>query len=149
MQKLPNSPVLFSVLFLFLASLPVFGQDTFAPLITENSVLFVHIDFRKVELDEVKTKVEQQGYNLLKGLGFDEQSFSATSREWEYELDKLDTQIRPVYETITKKLGIRELAIISDLDLIEQQIPAIVAVPWKNKTDEDFQTLKSFVPPRR
>jgi hypothetical protein len=143
MQKLSNA----LVLLLFLTSLPVFGQETFAPLITESSVLFVHVDFRKVELDEVRTKIEQQGNNLLKGLGFDEQSFKATSREWKYEIDKLDTLIRPVYETITKKLGIRELAIISDLDLIERNIPAIIAVPWENKTDEDFQTLKSLLPP--
>ncbi|MDR0610374.1 MAG: DUF1559 domain-containing protein [Planctomycetaceae bacterium] len=132
------------VLFLVLTAVRVFGQETFAPLITDNTVLFVHLDLRKVELDTIKSQTEKIGEDLLKQLHFDEKSFKATSRELKKEINKLDEMIRPPYETITKKLGIRELAFIVDFNSAEDINNAVLAAPWKDKTEDDLKTLHSF-----
>jgi len=118
------------------------AQETFAPLISENCVAFVHIDLRKVELDNVKSFLQKTGEDFLTQLGFDERSHQATSRELALELEKLDILVRPTFDTITKELGIRELAFIMDLDLIPHGMaPFVWAIPWKDKTDKDFETF--------
>ena|GEM_PF-456835 len=127
--------------FFFLSVGKAAAQETFAPLISENCVAFVHVDFRKVELDNVKAFLQKTGEDLITTLGFDGQSFNATSRELAVELEKLDLLVRPTFETITKELGIRELAIIVDMSLLEQGLPPLIAVPWKNKTDKDIETF--------
>ncbi|MDR0328503.1 MAG: DUF1559 domain-containing protein [Planctomycetaceae bacterium] len=123
-----------------------FAQETFAPLITENCVAFVHVDFSKVELDKVKDTLQQTGETLLKELGFDDKSFKATARELSIELEKLDILVRPTWETITKEIGISEYAVIVDMDIIESEYgPGILAVPWKNKTDKQLETLQNLL----
>ncbi|MDR3196263.1 MAG: hypothetical protein LBU34_00200, partial [Planctomycetaceae bacterium] len=104
------------VVLFVLTTVRAFGQETFAPLIGDNTVVFVHLDLRKVELDTIKSQVGKFGEELLKQLHFDEKSFKATTRELNAELEKLDAFVRPTYETITKELGIQELAIIGDFD---------------------------------
>ncbi|MDR0337766.1 MAG: hypothetical protein LBI18_11815, partial [Planctomycetaceae bacterium] len=130
------------VLFLVLTTTRVFGQETFAPLMTDHTVLCVHLDLRKIELDTIKSQVEKLGEELLRQLRFDEKSFNATTRELKNELEKLNQHIRPPYETVTKELGIQELAILADLDLLESGISFVLAAPWKNKTDKDLETLR-------
>ncbi|MDR1141579.1 MAG: hypothetical protein LBL62_07795, partial [Planctomycetaceae bacterium] len=132
------------VLFFVLTTVSVFGQETFAPLMTDNTVLFVHLDLRKIEIDSIKSQVGKLGEELLKQLHFDEKSFKATTRELNDELEKLDTLARPPYETITKKLGIQELAFFCDLDFATSGVMFVLAAPWKNKTDDDLQTLRSL-----
>ena len=117
------------------------AQETFAPLITDNCVAFVHVDFSKVEIDKVKANLQKLGDNLLRELGFDEQSHKATARELAVELEKLDLLVRPQFDTLTKELGIRELAVIVDMELITQGIPTVTVIPWKNKTDKQFETF--------
>jgi hypothetical protein len=133
------------MLFLVLTTVRVFGQETFAPLITDNTVFFVHLDLRKIEIDSIKSQVGKLGEELLKQLHFDEKSFKATTRELNDELEKLDTLVRPQYETITKKLGIQELAFFCDLDFTTSGIMFVLATPWKNKTEDDLQTLHSLL----
>ena len=123
------------------------AQETFAPLITENSVGFIHIDFRKIEIDAVKETFQKTGEAFLKELGFDEESFTATAHELAIELEKLDELVRPTFDTITKELGIREIAFIIDMEIISTGRGAgVVAIPWKNKTAKQFETLLSLLP---
>ena len=117
------------------------AQETFAPLISENCVAVVHIDLRKVELDNVKSFLQKTGEDLLTQLGFDERSFNATARELSFELEKLDMLVRPTFNTITKELGIQELAIIVDMSLVEHGVPPLFAVTWKDKTAQEFETF--------
>ena len=117
------------------------AQETFAPLISENCIAFVHVDFRKVEFDAVKDSIQVLGESLLRALGFDDKSFKATARELTVELEKLDVLVRPTWETITKGLGITEIAMIADFNLLEHDAPVILVIPWKNKTDEQLQML--------
>ena len=124
------------------------AQETFAPLISEHCVAFVHVDFSKVELDKIKTTLQKTGEDLLKELGFDDKSFKATARELTVELEKLDILARPVFNTITKELGIREYALIFDMDIIEtNRGVGILAIPWKGKTDKQLETLKKLLEP--
>ena len=117
------------------------AKETFAPLISENCIAFVHVDFGKLEVDTVKTVIQKTGEEILRELRFDEESFDATTRELAIELEKLDVIVRPVWETITKELGITEVAVVFDLDLLEKEMPPVFAVPWKNKTDAQLETL--------
>ena len=124
------------------------AQETFAPLLTENTVLFVHVDFSKVDLDLFKTEAKKLGETLLTTIGFDTRSQRETLRDLEVELEKLDTMFRPTFERITKELGIREIAWICDETLtMEHGVQFMLAVPWKGKTDSDFQKLLSALPP--
>ncbi|GHT21726.1 hypothetical protein FACS189419_03060 [Planctomycetales bacterium] len=135
--------------FLFLAAGSVslvFGQETFTPLITDNTVVFVHADFRKIELDDLKAQSDKSAKEFFKKLGFDKKSLNITSREWKVESERLVTLARPIYETVTGKLGIREIAFISDLDLIGVQLPVVSAVSWKKKTGKDLETLLDLIP---
>ncbi|MDR2706612.1 MAG: DUF1559 domain-containing protein [Planctomycetaceae bacterium] len=132
------------VLFLVLTVVRVFGQETFTPLITDNTVLFVHLDLRKIEFDTIKSQTEKSGEELLKQLHFDEKSFNATTRELKKELEKLDEIIRPPYETIMKKFGIQELALLVDFNFDEEINSTVLVAPWKGKTENDLKTLRSL-----
>ena len=122
------------------------AQETFAPLISENCIAFVHADFRKIELDTVKAFVQKTGEDFLTMLGFDRRSHQATARELAIELEKIDMLARPTFDLITKELGIRELAWIADMELLEKGIYFMAVAPWKGKTDEDLQKLFSVMP---
>ena len=124
------------------ASLSVKG---FAPLISENCVVFAHADFSKVEIDKVKDAFQKAGETILRTLGFDDDSFQTTLKEFRIELDKLDDVVRPTFDTITKELGIREFAVIADMELIRHEVPAIVAIPWKDKTEKQRDTLRTLL----
>ena len=121
-----------------------YAQETFAPLITENCVAFVHIDFRKIDVDTVKNQLQKSGEDFMKCLAFDDKSFEATARELNVELEKLDILVRPHYEKITKELGIQEIAIIFNLEFVDGSGP-VIAIPWKNKTDKHFETLTALL----
>ena len=138
-----SAKILFCLVFLTVGRLS--AQETFTPLITENCVAFLHIDFANLEIDSVKNAVQKGGEELLRSLGFDDASFKTTVRDLRIELEKLDAIVRPPFETITKDLGIRELAVITDMDLLEREIAAIVVIPWKNKTDQHLKTLRTLL----
>jgi len=121
------------------------AQETFAPLISENCVAFIHVDLRKIDIDTVKAALQKTGENLLRQLGFDEQSFNVTARELGVELEKLDMIVRPTWEKFTKEIGITEIALIADLELLALGVPLVEAVPWKNKTDEQLQMLHTLL----
>ena len=127
--------------FAFLITSQAFAQETFAPLLSETCVAFVHVDFSNVELDKVKDTLQKTGEALLKELGFDDKSFRATANELIVELEKLEILAGPTFNAITKELGIREIALIADMQLAETGAPFLFAVPWKNKTEKHFETL--------
>ena len=122
------------------------GQETFAPLITENTVLFIHIDLQKAEIDTVKQNWKTYSEGLMKSLHFEALPLKAALSALDKDLDKLDEYIRPAFETITHKLGIKEIAIIMDTELLSEGEPAVFAIPWKGKTDADLETLLSLFP---
>ncbi|MCL2005332.1 MAG: DUF1559 domain-containing protein [Planctomycetaceae bacterium] len=122
------------------------AQETFAPLISENCIVFVHADFRKTELDTIKAFVQKNGEDFLTMLGFDQRSHQATARELAIELEKLDILVRPTFDLITQELGIKELAWIADMELVDKGIYFMAVAPWKGKTDEDLQKLFSVMP---
>jgi hypothetical protein len=125
---------------------PVSAQETFAPLITDNCVGFVHVDLRNFDLDRTKSVIAQNFENHLKSLNFSEKSLNATMNEFKKESKKIDELIRPHAELITKNLGITELAIIVDPSLTgELGDPPIVAVSWKNKTNADLEKITSLI----
>jgi len=84
------------------------ASETFVPLLTENTVLFIHVDFSKVDVDVLKTETKKFGDMFLTALGFDERSKSATLHDLDVELEKWDAMIRPSLELFTKELGITE-----------------------------------------
>jgi hypothetical protein len=129
------------ICFAFLITSQAFAQETFAPLLSETCVAFVHVDFNNVELDKVKDTLQKTGEALLKELGFDDKSFKATANELTVELEKLEILAKPTFDTLTKELGIREIAFIADMQLAETGAPFFFAVPWKNKTEKHFETL--------
>jgi hypothetical protein len=129
---------------LFLTFGKAHAQETFAPLISDNCVLFVHADFSKIEIDALKTRAKQVGETLLIALNFDKRSAEVTLRELDVELEKLDVLARPVFDTITKELGIKECAFIVNGIPSEDDAACVIALPWKNKTDEDIQTLENL-----
>ena len=126
--------------FLLLTVSKAIAQETFAPLITENTIIFVHVDFSKVDIDTLKAEITTASETLLQTLGFDARSQRATLRDLELELEKLDILVRPTFDTITKELGIRELAIIANLSF-EHGVGTTIAVPWKDKTNEHLETF--------
>jgi len=121
------------------------ASDMFAPLISENCIAFVHADFSKIEIDNVKTALQKTSEHVLKELGFDEKSFTATARELSIELEKLDVLVRPAWETLTKEIGITEVAVFIDWELHVQSGVPIIAIPWKNKTDAHLETLRTLL----
>ena len=131
----------FALCFVLLTISRAHAQETFAPLITENCVAFVHVDCSKIEINAVKENLQKLGEDFLKGLAFDDNSQKATLRELAVELEKLDMLVRPTFETLTKELGIREFAIIADMELMQQNVPSIAVIPWKNKTEKHFETF--------
>ena len=74
----------------------VHAQETFAPLISENCFLFIHVDLSNIDIDTIKNNLQQFGEEGLRELGFDEESFNATARELAVELEKLDND-RKIY----------------------------------------------------
>jgi len=131
----------FALCFVLLTISRATAQETFAPLITENCVAVVHVDFSKMDVDVVKGDLQKLGEALLKGLAFDDKSFKATARELTVELEKLDILVRSHYEKFTKELGITECALIADWELIASGVNPFVAVPWNNKTEKHFDTF--------
>jgi hypothetical protein len=135
MKKLSNVVALF----LFFASLPVVGQETFSPLITENTVLLGHLDLRNTELEQWEKKSLEGFERTLKALSFDETSLKATLSEYAKEVEKLMTQIRPHWTTLTEKFGIKEFAIVVDMQLISAEVSAVLTFPNNNKTVEELK----------
>jgi hypothetical protein len=144
MRNFMRIPFLCTLLLAF--AVPAAAQETFAPLLTENTFVFIHVDFKKTDIDTVKTEAKRMGESLLQTLGFDARSQRATLRDLDAELEKLDTMLRPVWETITRELGIQEIAWIADEKLEEQGIQFVIVAPWKGKTDADIQKLFSVMP---
>ena len=136
-------PLFALTLLLFAAKAP--AQETFAPLLTEDTVLFVHIDFSQVNVDLLKTEARTLAETLLTALGFDDRSQRETLRDLDVELEKLDTMIRPTLEALTEKFGIREVALIGNDTWIEQGMPYLAVAPWRGKTDEDLQEYFSVM----
>ena len=138
--------VRFLICFVLLTVGKTYAQETFAPLITEHCVALIHVDFKTIDIDTIKKNLQKYGEAGLRELGFDEKSFAATARELTVELEKLDALVRPSFETITKELGITEFAIIADLELITvYDVPYVVVLPWKNKTDKQLETLHALL----
>ena len=131
--------------FLLLSVGKLHAQETFYPLVSENCVAFVHIDLRTVELDNVKAALQKSGEHFLTTLGFDEQSHQATARALAIELEKLDTLVRPTFNTTTKELGIQECAVIVDMDFLLNDTPPVFALSWKDKTDKQLETLTALL----
>ncbi len=144
-MRLPTR-IMVTMLFLAVISIRTSeAQETFAPLISDDCFVFVHLDLNRIEVDTLKELCGQVGEQIVTGLEFDERSRTATLREIKVELDKLDKMIRPPYETLTRDIGIREIAVIADLKLLDIYVAAVVAVPWKDKTDSDLYSFLDLI----
>jgi hypothetical protein len=121
------------------------AQETFAPLITENTALFSHVDLRNADVDTFKQNWVKYSEGLMKALHFEASSLRSTLSALNNDLEKLDAVLRPAIETITQKLEIQEIALIVDTEMLEDS-PFFLAVPWKDKTDGDLETLLSLFP---
>jgi hypothetical protein len=125
----------------------VLSQETFAPLITDNCVGFVHVDLRKVELDKIRAAADKWWEQGLKELSFDEKSAKAVTREFNRTMKKIDKFVRPKFKLFADELGIRELAVIMDGWDSEKEQPVIfLALPWKNKTKADLKMFTDLLP---
>ncbi len=120
-------------------------NNTFAPLISENCVAVAQLDFSKVEIDSLKKHLAELGEQAVAELGFDARSKKSTLRELNVELEKLDKLVRPTYDTLTKELGIREIALIADWTLMVNTNIVVVAIPWKDKNALQSATLKKLL----
>jgi hypothetical protein len=125
----------------------VLSQETFAPLITDNCVGFVHVDLRKVELDKIRAAANKWSEQCLDELQFDTKSAIALYHEFNRLFGKIDKFIRPKFNLVADELGIRELALIMDGWDSEKEQPVIfLALPWKNKTEADLKTFTDLLP---
>ena len=131
---------------LLLTAGKVAAQETFTPLLSNETMSFVHVDFSKVEVDRLKTETKKLGETLLTNLGFDDRSKRATLRDLDVELENLDEMIRPIIELVTKELGITEIAWIIDKNFQDYGIGAVIVVPWKGRTNADLQKLEAIIP---
>ena len=140
-------PVLCTLLLaLAVSAAPVSAQETFAPLITESTVLFVHVDFQKAEVDTFKQNWMNYSEGLMKALHFEDASLRTALSALTQDLDKLDEYIRPTFETIVQKFGIKEAALIVDTENIgSASTPVVLVMPWKDKNDSDLETLLQLV----
>ena len=135
---------------------PVPAQDTFTPLITDNTTLLVHIDLQNANVDIFKQNWTKYSESVMKSLRFDEASIKITHAALARDIEKLDAIARPAVEMITQKFGIRELAVIfyyttyedtdEDVDFEDAEVRVLFAVPWKGKTHDDLQMLLSTLP---
>ncbi|HBT76575.1 MAG TPA: hypothetical protein DEB39_06530, partial [Planctomycetaceae bacterium] len=135
-----------SCLFVFFAAVfPLAAQETFAPLIGESTIGFLHLDLRNVEIDKLKENILAASDQSLKHYGFDDKSVRSISREVKKELDKAVEAVRPHFEKIVGEFGIDELACLVDVKLLENNVGFIMAVPWKNKTPEDLHSFLDYL----
>jgi hypothetical protein len=124
------------------------AQETFAPLITDNCVGFAHIDLRKVEFDKIKSAVEKMNERDLQEMNFDSKSAKAIKREFDKLMSEMDKIIRPMFKLFADDLGLRELAVIVNVGKSINDEPIIfLAIPWKNKTQKDLETLAELFEP--
>ena len=137
----------------FLTTSQAYAQETFIPLITDKTTLFVHIDLRNADLDTLKQNWTKYSEAAMKSLRFDETSIKITLAALDRDFDKLDALARPAVEMITQKFGIQELALIVYYELSEDEDEDSentawmrIAVPWKGKTDSDLQMLLAALP---
>ncbi|MDR2344534.1 MAG: DUF1559 domain-containing protein [Planctomycetaceae bacterium] len=151
LQKLFQSVIVSALIlvsaavFFVLSRNPVVAQETFKPLISDKCIAFIHVDFHKLELDRLKSVISKSAESFLKELNFDAKSFKNTMYEFNRGTDKIDKLVRPNFDRITKELGISELAIIIDPALQnETDIAPLLAISWKNKTEENLKTLLSL-----
>jgi hypothetical protein len=122
------------------------AQETFAPLITDNCVAMLHVDLRKADFDKIKLSVVQSLAEHLKELQFDNKSYNATMREFVKVMSEMDKIVRPKFRLVADELGIKEFAMIIDIDSSENKLPVgFVAFPWKNKTEADWKTFLGLI----
>ncbi|MDR2641758.1 MAG: DUF1559 domain-containing protein [Planctomycetaceae bacterium] len=137
----PKLVILVSALLVIAAANRTAAQETFAPLITDNCLMFVHVDLRKINFDRLQVLLTDSVKVHLKDLNFNEKSFNATMREYNKELNNFEKNVRPKIELVMDKLGLRELAVIVDTGLLDMKVPLLVAIPWQNKTTGDLELL--------
>ncbi|MDR0869849.1 MAG: DUF1559 domain-containing protein [Planctomycetaceae bacterium] len=138
-----------AVVFMTVQASPVdvSAQETFAPLITDSTVAFVHLDFHNVRLDAVEEHIIKSSQEYLRELSFDKKSEEATIADLQDLLKQFDAFARPVWETMTQTLGIQEIAVVVDLKLAELSgSPGVIAMPWKNKTAADLRKFNALFP---
>ena len=133
------------LLTLAVSTAPAPAQETFAPLITEHTALFVHVDFRQIELHTIKQSWTNYTGDLLARLRFDTLSRRNTLNALTKDFDRLEEYIRPAFDTITRTLGIRELALIIENEKDNDSSRLIIAVPWKNMSKEDENILEQLL----
>jgi len=120
------------------------AQETFAPLISENCVAFIHVDFRNLDIDAVRAALQKAGEDFLREFGFDEASASAVAHDLDLELERMLRINRPTWRAIMEELGIQEVAVIVDLELLDFG-GHVIAIPWTNRTDVQVRTLRSWL----
>ncbi|MDR1289837.1 MAG: DUF1559 domain-containing protein [Planctomycetaceae bacterium] len=122
------------------------AQETFAPLITDDCVAMLHVDLRKADFDKIKLSVVKSLAEHLKELQFDNKSYNATMREFGKVMGEMDKIVRPKFRLVADELGIKEFAMIINIDSSESKLPVgFFAFPWKNKTDEDLKTFEELL----
>ncbi|MDR2344533.1 MAG: DUF1559 domain-containing protein [Planctomycetaceae bacterium] len=131
-----------AAVFFVLSANFIAAQETFAPLISDKCIAFIHVDFHKLELDRLKSHYIKLAESFFKDLKFDDKSLKSTIDELDSELTNFNKFVRPVFDRITKELGIRELAIIIDPSLCGgRNFQPLFAIRWKNKTEKNLTTL--------
>ncbi|MGL4593800.1 MAG: DUF1559 domain-containing protein, partial [Thermoguttaceae bacterium] len=135
---------------LLLCCTPILAQksaapSTFAPLISDSTVGIVQVDFTKLAPEKLASKVAEAATVFLDRLGFDPASQKETLTQLNFEIDRIVEEGQPLFNTLTKELGIHEFAILWDMSLIQQKIPFVIAVSWKNKKEADLEKLSKWI----
>ncbi|MGL4941622.1 MAG: DUF1559 domain-containing protein [Thermoguttaceae bacterium] len=133
------------VLLTALCCTPLFADATFAPLLTDDTVAVVRVNIAELEPKNVKAYAVDAVTQITEALGFDDDSKTETLKDLNTDLDGLIALTEPFYTTLTKKFGITEFAIIVNLQLVQQNVPAIIALPWKGKTPENVDAFNRFL----
>jgi len=78
--------------FLLLTVSRTSAQGTFAPLITKNTALFIHVDLRKADTDTIKQNWLNYSEKVIRSLRFNDDPVKSTLAAFNNDLERLDSR---------------------------------------------------------
>ena len=117
------------------------AADMVAPLLTDSTLMVVHIDLSKINLVNVIEKVKSQAYENFDNLYKDEADRRGAKNMFDLSLALAKENILPQYQKLTVDAKVSNLYFIIRCDLAMQQIPFFIAIPTDGKTEAQIKMI--------